>query len=537
MNKVLSLIKINLSHDLTIFKINSKKTSKKTKILLPIIITIYLMGFMGVYASMLMDKLKPMHLEFITITIFALIISIITITEGIYKSGSLLFNCKDDNLLLSLPIKKKTVLFVRILKFYIFELLYNSLFIIPVIIVYAINVVPDWTFYLSSFVALLVLPIVPIAISCIIGFLITFISSKFKGKNIVQTIVTMAFLLIVLYLSFNLEGFIKDIAKEATSLNDLITKLYYPVGAYISLINDFNILSLLSYILINILIFAVVVFILGKIYFKINSSQKRVLTSHKNTHYVIKSRSRLSAFIHKELNRFVATPVFITNAGFGLVLFVAACILCSLKFDSLIDMFLKANPKVKVSLITDNLPLIAYGLLCFSSLMTSITSSMISLEGKTFNILKSFPIKSSRIVLYKVITALVVMLPCLLLGDIILFIRFKFDIISIILILLGTLILPLVTELIGIIANLKYPKMDATNDTEVVKQSMSSMIATFVGLGLSGGTILVMIGLFNAGLCSSLIMLIFDLIYGLVAVGLLILLEKKCAGYFNNITT
>lgn len=32
--------------------------------------------------------------------------------------------------------------------------------------------------------------------------------------------------------------------------------------------------------------------------------------------------------------------------------------------------------------------------------------------------------------------------------------------------------------------NLKYPKMDATSDTEIVKQSMSSTVSVFMGIGV-----------------------------------------------------
>ena len=34
----------------------------------------------------------------------------------------------------------------------------------------------------------------------------------------------------------------------------------------------------------------------------------------------------------------------------------------------------------------------------------------------------------------------------------------------------------------GLIVNLKYPKLNYSNDTEVVKQSMCSMISVFIGL-------------------------------------------------------
>ena len=224
MKKMISLIRVSLSHDMNVFKVNTKKPSRFSKTLVPLILTFYIMMLMGTYSGMLMEKLKPMHLEFVVLTLFALGISIISLFEGIYKSGTLLFNCKDDNLLLSLPIKKSTVLFIRIFKFYVFELIYNSLFVLPAMAIYAVNVLPGWTYYLSSFVALLVLPIVPIILSCIIGFIVTFLSSKFKGKNIVQTVVTMSLLLIFMYLSFNMEGFVTGIVKKASSINDFIIR-------------------------------------------------------------------------------------------------------------------------------------------------------------------------------------------------------------------------------------------------------------------------------------------------------------------------
>ena len=72
-------------------------------------------------------------------------------------------------------------------------------------------------------------------------------------------------------------------------------------------------------------------------------------------------------------------------------------------------------------------------------------------------------------------------------------IRFSFNILEIIMILIASIIIPLVAETIGILINLKYPKMDAENDSEVVKQSISSSIAVFIGMFLIGLTIFYLI--------------------------------------------
>ena len=255
MKKYFSLIKASMSEDMNIFKVSTKNKNSFTKILLPIILTIIIMSAMYSYSELIITQLQPVNMEFVVLTLFVIATSLLTLIEGIYKSGNLLFNCKDDNLLLSLPIRKSTVLFIRVLKFYLFELAYNSLFLLPAIICYAKYINPNITYYIVSFIGLLLFPIIPILLSCIIGSIITFISSKFKGKNIAQTILTIVLLLGIMYISFNSEKILIDIANNATSINDFITKIYYPASAYIELTTNFNTLKLLEFILINLGLF------------------------------------------------------------------------------------------------------------------------------------------------------------------------------------------------------------------------------------------------------------------------------------------
>lgn len=537
MNKLFSLIKVNLNHDMNIFKIHTKKNTKLNKIIIPLILTLYLMFIVGTYATKLISILKPLHLEFIILTLFATAISFITLMEGIYKSGTLLFNCKDDDLMFSLPIKKRTILFVRIFKFYIFEFMYNSLFLLPAIIVYAYYMQPNWTYYLISVIALFILPIIPIVISCFIGFFLTSISSKFKKKNVVQTIFTMTLLLIIMYISYNMKTFTNNIVSQATNINDILIKIYYPVGKYISLVNSFNIKDLLEYIFFHLIIFFISIFILGKLYFKINSSSKKTIIRHEAKPYKIKQNKKITAFIKKEINRFITTPVFITNAGFGLVLFIAICILGTIKFNSIAASILITSKNLTLKQIEDKIPLILLAAICFTSLMTSITSCMISLENKSFNILKSLPLKSIEIVIYKVAAAIIIMIPCILIGDTIIFIKFSFNWITILLLLISSIILPIVSSLIGIIVNLKYPKLDATNDTEVVKQSLSSMISVFIGLGLIGITGILIMKMIDFNINNYIIILLINILYSIICFGLWIYLKKNCDKSINNINS
>ena len=74
--------------------------------------------------------------------------------------------------------------------------------------------------------------------------------------------------------------------------------------------------------------------------------------------------------------------------------------------------------------------------------------------------------------------------------------------------------MPTFTALIGILMNLKYPKMDATSDTEVVKQSMSSMVAVFIGMFTAMLSIVVIVvgSTININLFIMLELLVFSII-------------------------
>ncbi|MBR7041941.1 MAG: hypothetical protein IKI04_00410, partial [Bacilli bacterium] len=337
MKKLYSLIRACMTSDMRIFKINRKKNSKRA-FLLPMFIALYLMFMIWSMANSMFEKIEPLGISYILLSVFAFGVSLLVFMEGIYKIGSLVFNCKDDQLLLSLPIEKRTVLFIRVFKFYVFELLYNTLFLLPIMVAYIRWGNVDYTYYITSIVMLLLLPIIPIVLSLVVGTITSSISSRFKYKNAAQIILSMLLILGIFYISYSMDSMFEYIATHATSINDFITRVYYPAGVYAKLVTNFNILDLLTFIFVNIIIFAIAIFILSKFYFKINSRMKGVTTTKKVklAYLVIKKRSITNSLIKKELNTFFKTPVFIVNAGFALVLFVIAAIFITIRFDSVI---------------------------------------------------------------------------------------------------------------------------------------------------------------------------------------------------------
>lgn len=523
MKKLLSLLKATMSQDMSLFRIKARNESRARKIVLPIVLALVVMFSVGSYVAILAEKLAPSHLTYIVLTIFIMVTSLLTIIEGVYKSQGILFEARDNELLFSLPITQSKIFFIRIFKLITFQFLYNSLFMLPAIIVYAMYEKTNVSFYLISTVMLVLLPIIPTILGCIFGYIIKGLSAKFKARNIMQVLFTSLILLGIFYVSFNMQGMVANIVQNANSIQEIITKIYYPAGLYINLIQNFNILDLIILLAINIIPAIVFVYVASIFYFKINSKlgekgngNKKVGVA-KTTEKTYRVRTQLSGLIHKEMKRFFSSPVFMVNAGFGMVLMIAVTFALSINFDGMINSMMQGMETeipIPIGEIKNMMPKVFYGFVIFISCMTSITSSMISLEGKSFNITKSLPVETEKILLSKVLTSNILSIPIFLICDVIFFIAFKVAIIDIVFILLASIVMPTLTALIGILMNLKYPKMNATSDTEVVKQSMSSMLSVFMGMFVAILSIAIMImgNNYNTNLFVALELLTFSII-------------------------
>ena len=463
--KTLSLLKAVLSQDMNIFKYQTgKNASLLKKIIFPIILFVIVCISIGTYAYIIAKNLAPLHLTYIMLSMFIAIVTVITFIEGIYKSQGILFEAKDNDLLFSLPIAKSKILFIRIFKLLIFQYIYNLMFLLPAFIIYIYFEKPTINFYLISLIMTLLIPIIPTTISSTLGYLIKLLSSKFKAKKIVQTLLSSFFFLGIFFLSMNIEDFIKNIASQALNINDFLIKIYYPIGSYINLIQQFDFITFCKLLLINIIPFGLFILLGSKYYFKIifHSKENSLVKNNKNLDYT--KRKPIYSLVKKELKRYFSSPVYMFNTSFGLLLILVVTILICIKGRIVFeDILANYNVSTNISLST---------LYC------------ISLEGRTINLTKSLPVSEITILKSKVIYPYFIELPFLIISQTIYFIKFKPTIFYMVSILLIGIVMIFISSVTGLIINLKYPKMNASNDTEVVKQSMSSMVSVFIGMAI-----------------------------------------------------
>ena len=135
----------------------------------------------------------------------------------------------------------------------------------------------------------------------------------------------------------------------------------------------------------------------------------------------------------------------------------------------------------------------------------------------------------------KVLACSLITFPVIFIGTTALAIRLKISIINYVMLIILAFLIPLVSHFIGILVNLKYPKFDAENSAEVVKQSTSSAISVLIGFVLMGifgmGSIMLGMIIESTGLLIILVMFYLVIDYVLYKI-----LDNKGTKIFNTLS-
>ena len=192
-------------------------------------------------------------------------------------------------------------------------------------------------------------------------------------------------------------------------------------------------------------------------------------------------------------------------------------IIMSLNLNNISDVIISNFPNVNENDFI--IVLIAIVLIfCFS--ITNTTSSSVSLEGKSFWVIKTAPVQTKDVLNSKILVNIVVFMPFLLIDLIIGFLFIKPTII-IFLFVLGILIIFLIGSIYyGLLCNLLLPRFDFDNPARAIKQSG----AVLLNMGITFASSLVLIGIMATlliifgALVSMIVSIILVSIYAIIGV-------------------
>lgn len=393
----------------------------------------------------------------------------------IYKASGVLFGYKDYDLVMSLPIRTSHVVASRVLHLYVLNLFFTLILILPAGAVYAIKVNPEVVYYLFFLVTVLFIPLLPIIAATLIGALISWISSRFRASRMIGLILTMVVIIGIMIGSFRINGNEQVLADMSTQLADIIFKIYPLAAMYVDAVCSYQIGPLLLFIVISVLSFILFSIVLGSKYKAIHTG---LTTSHTSSKYVmrsLKTSSPFRALYIKELRRYMSSSLYVLNTSIIMIfLLVISTALLFISSESL-------GQLVEIPQLSDYLGRMAPLVVSLFVLLSCTSSSSISLEGNHLWILKSSPVSKTDILLSKVAVNLTVTIPISVISCLLLMISLRTGWIESLLLLVIPMIYACYSAMLGVIVNLKLPKLEWTSEVTVIKQSASVLVSMFLG--------------------------------------------------------
>lgn len=397
------------------------------------------------------------------------------------RANGSLFRFKDYEMLVPLPFSAKQIMAVKLLVLMINLYLTILLFTAPILFAYFSFANVGVLTVLNLIIAFFFIPLIPMALCSILAMLIARVTSRFRKNNLITIILMFVFFLGIMVLSFSFSFSGASGENPFLGQVDFIESLgaiYLPMMWFADAVHNGNVLSLLWLMLAGGIPFALFILFLSKMMMKTNALSMVTKTSTVQKKVVYEQSGIYETLIAKEFRKFFNTPNYALNAGFGPVILLIAGI-ASLFFKDTVLGFLQQM--VEVGMPTELLALV-FVLFCVSMVYTSAIS--LSLEGKSFWVVRSLPIQPLTIIKSKLLFNVALGLPVALLATVLFTISFEIPFLSMIVMMLAVISVSVLTSTMGSIINLYFPKFDFVNEIEVVKQSIAALISVFASFGI-----------------------------------------------------
>lgn len=408
--------------------------------------------------------------------IVLMLISIVTLFFTLLRSNSTLFGFSDYDMIMSLPVSRSAVISSRLLTVYLGNLLFSGLALLPAMAVFMRESGASAILWLSVLIIWLVAPLLPMIVAMTIGALITAISVRFRHKNLVVTLLSFGAVIGVMALSFSMQTVDADLLTDLSAqLGQTIGRIYPPATLVTTAMVEGDFLSLLWFVLLSVVAAALFVFLLSRVYTKINSALFARQTRAADHITAMSTASVGKALYRRELKLLTAYPIYMLNTCLGAVLMVIA-VLALVIFGAEQLMALLELPELQGMLQ----PMAPFLPALFVT-MSSTTAASLNMEGKNRWILNSLPVSAKTIFNSKILVNLTIILPPIFISSVLLAFTLPLGVISTLLLFVTPTVYAVFIAVAGLFMNLRFPKFDWQSPQQAVKQSMSVMATILIG--------------------------------------------------------
>ena len=441
----------------------------------------------------------------------------------VFTTQNQMYQAKDNDLLLAMPLKPSSIVGSRVLALYLLTIAFVAAVMLPAGVVFCLKKGFTVTFLVAYIPLMILIGLLTQAVTCLLGWLLHFLLAGFKHKAIVATLF-MTIVMILYMIGINkLEELMVLLVENGGKIASAIQTFAWPFYA-IGTACMGNWLQFVLFSLFAVALFCGVTMLVNVTFVKamLMGGKTKGAAKQKREYKV---RAPEGAICRKESKKFFTCTTYLINLGMGLFLtvaFIIGGVLLSGKLLPELDKLFKGNPQPIIAVIIA-------GALGLMASMTPISAPSVSLEGKNLWIIRSMPISGKRVLRAKLRFHCIATVPLAAIGAMILGIIYGCNIAQTLLAVAGSVILFILCGVLGLVFNMCFPRFDWPNEATVCKQSMTVFFSMFGMILVAAGYValyFLFAWVFGDGKDSDLVFLLLNILFAVITYLLYLLMTK-----------
>ena len=388
-------------------KARSRASAVGYALLFAVLVVMLMLCFAGM-ALPLASVLLPAGLDWLYFASMGLTALLVSVLASAFTSYSGLFQSRDNELLLSLPIPPAVIFGVRVSTVYLACLIYLFMAWVPAVVCYGLLAARPLAGVLCSIPMALVLAGAACILAVLLGWAVALANDRARHKSLVTVVCSLVFFALYYAGFLRVQEMLDDLLADAAQSGAALARAAWPLrllgGAAAG-----KLPALVGLVLGTALCFAVFCKLLEKPYLRRMTARKGTA---RTAYHARKARpvSLRQALLRRELLHLGSSPAYMLNSAMGtLGLLVLGGV--SLWKADLFARFAQAVP--------EGVPVLVCCAVCAVSAVNFLTTPSVSLEGRTVWLLQSLPIPSwqalcAKLELHLLLTGGIV--PCVYAG-------------------------------------------------------------------------------------------------------------------------
>jgi len=440
---------------------------------------LFLIGFMMVmYWNQLYDLLEvlqefEMVPQLISLGVGAVLV--MSLFFSFSQSVGIIFLSVDLSFWFSTPMSKFQIFFGKSMIAYTFQIILSLFLMIPPLWFVGQYLNAGISFYILGILGTLVLPIPFFILGILLGTLVHFLlKGRSLRKSLIATIIGILAIGAFVVASFLVdEEFFSNFLTQIMEYISMSRWLQIGTQHFIELVLEPNVLRTIFYFVVHLLLLGSFILVTSHFYQQLLSLFKPVHVSKSMANATFKNQSPLMTLYKREFKRYLSSNVYMINTGLFIVILIVVSIFLAFNSDRSMDFLFMLEQSTGI--VGMGMTPIVIVIASLTSLANT-TSASISLEGKNFSKLKSFPVNVMTIFWSKICVSLSLSFAGLIVALPVAFQIFPFTVAEMLL-SIGVVVGYCVgSAVLGLMINLKFPKLDWDNESVPVKQSLATII-------------------------------------------------------------